>query len=177
MSTPIVLATIAGGAIAFIFFLIGMKKHKAERKRFLISKDDQFTGTWRKKGGLTGTGQLIIKPTNNGLSFQRSMNEKPLVVKYGKEFEDNYPFLERMKGLPPIMATVVRVDDHTLEFTYMDDGKLVLKSIYAVSSDGKHLKVSWEYPGRAGKSALYDRVGTSHEGDAFWGTWQSPMSK
>lgn len=63
---------------------------------------------------------------------------------------------------------------HTLR---MDDGVLVLKNTYAVSPDGNHLKVSWEYPGRTGKSAMYNRVQLPLEGDAFWGAWQPSTSR
>jgi len=174
MLTPIDIGAIAGGAIAFIFLLMGMREREARRKGFLIhtSADDPFTGTWREKGGLAEMGRMVIAPIGNGLSFQRFMNHEPLVIRHGKEFEDEYPFLERMDGVPVPMATVFRIDDHTLEFSYRDNGELVFKDTYAVSSDGKHLKVSEEYSGKISKPAIYDRVGPVPEGDAFFGNWQ-----
>jgi hypothetical protein len=136
------------------------------------AKDDPFTGTWREKDKLAEMSKLIIKPGNDGLSFQRSRYQKPLVISYGKEFVDEYPFLERMEGMPIPIATVFRIDDHTLEFSYRDHGELLFKITYAVSSDGKHLKVSEEYQGKISKPAIYDRVGPVPEGDAFFGNWQ-----
>ena len=172
MPTLIVLATIAGAAIAFVFFLIEMKEREAGRKGLLISggTGDPFTGTWREKGGLAEKGRMAIKPNGDGLSFQYSVYQDSLLINYGEEFVDQYQFLEILE---PIMTTVVRVDSHTLEFSYRSDGRPILKNTYTASSDGKHLIAVWEYSGGTNASAIYDRVGWSHKGDAFFGTWRS----
>jgi hypothetical protein len=163
-----------GGLLAAVVMMV--LRFAPTHSSFNKATDDPFTGVWRDNGAIAKMGQLIITPSGDGLSFRRSIYEEPLMISYGKEFVDHYPFLERME-VPHIMATVVRIDDQTLEFSYREDGRLFLKNTYAVSSDGKHLKLSTEYTGGTGRSTIYDRDGPVPDGDAFFGTWNSPLSK
>jgi hypothetical protein len=167
----VVLAPIAGAVIASIFYLIRMEEREAGKRGFILSTatDDPFTGMWREKGGLSGNRRLAIKPSGDGLSFQESMSGEPLVISYGVEFGDERRFIEAMD---PVMITVVRVDGHTLEFSYRSCNTLFLKDTYTVSSDGKHLIENWEYTGGRNKLAIYNRIRRVRKGDAFFGTWQ-----
>lgn len=175
MPIPALIGIIAGSVLAFIFLLLGkIKELETRNKRFLIhtSAVDPFTGTWREKGELANR-RLTIAPTGNGLSFQRFIDEEPFLIGYGKDFEDEYPFIDRMYDEPVPIATVLRIDDRTLEFSYKHNGEIILKCTYAASSDGRQLEASWEYTiGGKNRPALYDRVGSVPEGDTFFGTWQ-----
>ena len=177
MSVLIVLGILAGAVIVFLFFLMRMKEREARTNVFLISakREKPFTGKRKFKGRLAEMGRLVIEPNGDGLSFRRSMYEKPLVISYGKEYADESFYPERIANLPPVMATVVRVDDHALEFSYRDDGKLVFQCIYAVSPNGKQMKEIGLYSGRSAHSTIYKRIGSIPDGDAFFGTWQRPL--
>lgn len=176
MLTPMDIGIIAGGLIAFVFFLIGMKDRNATRNGSIIfaKREGPLAVTRKAKGCLAEMGRLVIAPSGDGLSFRRSIYEEPQVIIYGKEFADDSFYPERMAGLPPVMATVVRVDDHALEFSYRDNGELVFQCIYAVSPNGKQLKAIGLYSGRSANSTIYKRIGSIPDGDAFFGTWQRP---
>jgi hypothetical protein len=128
-----------------------------------MAADDPFTGTWRRQ--IT---QLTITPTGHGYSIQENKG-KPTSYTYGKDFIHEGGFT----------VNTVRVDDHTLAYTSMKEGKVISKETATVSPDGKHYTRSQELAGSTRKFIIkYDRVGSVPPGDAFFGTWRqtSPIT-